>query len=76
MARIAAPVRGEITGKHRVLIGKETYCASEDGYPMPVKKGRASAGHEVFKQKLITSQGQPPPALRRRCRFTPIAPRR
>jgi hypothetical protein len=37
-------------GNHHVLIGKENYFVSEDGYLMPVKKGQAPPTLKYFKQ--------------------------
>ena len=38
-------------GNHHVLIGKENYYVSEDGYLMPVKKDQAPPDLKFFKQK-------------------------
>jgi hypothetical protein len=37
-------------GNHHVLIGKENYFVSGDGYLMPVKKGQAPPTLKYFKQ--------------------------
>ena len=38
-------------GNHHVLIGKENYFLSGDGYLMPAKKGQAPPDLKYFKQK-------------------------
>jgi hypothetical protein len=38
-------------GNHHVLIGKENYYVSEDGYLMPVKKDQAAPDLKYFKKK-------------------------
>jgi hypothetical protein len=38
-------------GNHHVLIGKENYYVSEDGYLMPVKKGQTPPDLKYFKTK-------------------------
>jgi hypothetical protein len=38
-------------GNHHVLIGKENYYVSEDGYLMPVKKNQAPPDLKYFKKK-------------------------
>ena len=38
-------------GNHHVLIGKENYYVSEDGYLMPVKKDQAPPDLKYFKKK-------------------------
>ncbi len=38
-------------GNHHVLIGKENYYVSEDGYLMPVKKGQAPPNLKYFNKK-------------------------
>jgi hypothetical protein len=38
-------------GNHHVLIGKENYYVSEDGYLMPVKKDQAPPDLKFFKKK-------------------------